>query len=454
MKYMLLIYTDENAWTDSEREHCFVESTQLTHVLNAQGKFLGASPLHPVATATSVRVRNDKRLVTDGPFAETREQLGGYFLIEAEHLDEAIDIAGRIPARGKGPWKSGRCSNSADCPRHCPKCRSARHWNRERSLEPTTAPIQERTNVIANNRRLPMKVMVLVKATEASEAGKMPSRQLLEDMMKYNAELVKAGIMTGGDGLQPSCKGVRVHFSGSNRTVIDGPFAETKELVAGYWLWQVKSMEEAIAWVKRCPNPMTEDSDIEIRPMFEVEDFGESATPELRQQEEQLRASLSRTGLQPPRFENGPERVIAGYNASYTFESRVNIPSQWLRFAPHIGKVPTQVGQASYGVCWNYKPGYGFDYLSGVEVRETTTFRPTSRTSGCRPANTRSSRISTTCRRLPKRSTPSGGNGSPARASNRPTGRASSATPKPSTRRREQAASRSGFRSKPNAPYC
>jgi hypothetical protein len=102
MKYMLLVYTDENAWTDSEREHCFVESTELTHVLNAQGKFLGASPLHPVATATSVRVRNDKRLVTDGPFAETREQLGGYFLIEAEHLDEAIDIAGRIPGARKG----------------------------------------------------------------------------------------------------------------------------------------------------------------------------------------------------------------------------------------------------------------------------------------------------------------------------------------------------------------
>ena len=102
MTYMLLIYTDENAWTDSEREHCFVESTELTHVLNAQGKFLGASPLHPVATATSVRVRNDKRLVTDGPFAETREQLGGYFLIDADHLDEAIDIAGRIPSARKG----------------------------------------------------------------------------------------------------------------------------------------------------------------------------------------------------------------------------------------------------------------------------------------------------------------------------------------------------------------
>jgi hypothetical protein len=102
MKYMLLIYTDENSWTENEREHCYVESTQLTHALSAQGKFLGASPLHPVATATSVRVRDGKRLVTDGPFAETREQLGGYFLIQAEHLDEAIDIAGRIPGARKG----------------------------------------------------------------------------------------------------------------------------------------------------------------------------------------------------------------------------------------------------------------------------------------------------------------------------------------------------------------
>ncbi len=102
MKYLLLIYTDENAWTESEREHCYVESTQLTHDLNTQGKYLGASPLHPVATATSVRVRNGKRLVTDGPFAETREQLGGYFLVEAEHLDEAIEIAGRIPGARKG----------------------------------------------------------------------------------------------------------------------------------------------------------------------------------------------------------------------------------------------------------------------------------------------------------------------------------------------------------------
>lgn len=127
-----------------------------------------------------------------------------------------------------------------------------------------------------------MKVMVFVKATKGSETGEMPSRELITDMMAFNEQLVKAGIMLGGDGLRPSSQGVRVHFSGEDRTVTDGPFAETKELVAGYWLWEVASMQEAIDWVKRCPNPMNEASDIEIRPVFEPEDFGEAFTPELK----------------------------------------------------------------------------------------------------------------------------------------------------------------------------
>lgn len=135
-----------------------------------------------------------------------------------------------------------------------------------------------------------MKVMVFVKATKSSEAGEMPSQELLEAMMAYNEELVKAGIMRGGDGLKPSSAGARVHFSGKNRTVIDGPFAETKELVAGYWLWEVKSMQEAVDWVKRCPNPMTEDSDIEIRPVYAPEDFGETFTPELKEDWQRLQA--------------------------------------------------------------------------------------------------------------------------------------------------------------------
>jgi hypothetical protein len=137
-----------------------------------------------------------------------------------------------------------------------------------------------------------MRVMVMVKATNDSEAGIMPSTELLEAMGKYNEELVKAGIMKAGEGLQPSVKGKRVAFDGSNRTVTDGPFAETKELVAGFWLWEVKDMAEAVEWVKRCPNPMPGPSEIEIRPVFEAEDFGAEFTPELREQEERLRAQM------------------------------------------------------------------------------------------------------------------------------------------------------------------
>jgi hypothetical protein len=135
-----------------------------------------------------------------------------------------------------------------------------------------------------------MRVMVLVKATADSEAGVPPPEEMLTEMGKFNEELVKAGVMLAGEGLHPSSKGKRVRFSGKERTVIDGPFAETKELVAGWWLWQVRSMDEAIEWVKRCPNPMPGESEIEIRPVFEAEDFGEELTPELREQEARLRA--------------------------------------------------------------------------------------------------------------------------------------------------------------------
>ncbi len=137
-----------------------------------------------------------------------------------------------------------------------------------------------------------MRVMVLIKADQDSEAGVMPSEQLLTEMGAFNEELVKAGVMLDGDGLKPSSEGARVRFSGSQRTVIDGPFAETKELIAGYWIWQVESLDEAIEWVKRCPNPMGVESEIEIRPIFEAEDFGEAFTPELREQEDRLRAQI------------------------------------------------------------------------------------------------------------------------------------------------------------------
>ncbi|TLY27144.1 MAG: YciI family protein [Nitrospirae bacterium] len=139
-----------------------------------------------------------------------------------------------------------------------------------------------------------MRFLIIVKATKDSEAGVMPSEQLLREMGKFNEELVKAGVMLAGEGLHPSSKGARVRFSGAKRTVIDGPFAETKELIAGFWLWRVKSKEEAIEWVKRCPNPMKGESEIEIRQVFEAEDFGAEFTPELRQQEERLRAQMTK----------------------------------------------------------------------------------------------------------------------------------------------------------------
>ena len=139
-----------------------------------------------------------------------------------------------------------------------------------------------------------MRFMIIVKATKESEAGILPSEQLLTEMGQFKEELVKAGVMLAGEGLQPSSKGARVKFSGNTRTVTDGPFAETKELVAGFWLWQCKSKDEAIEWVKRCPNPMTGDSEIEIRQVFEAEDFGAEFTPELREQEERLRANIAK----------------------------------------------------------------------------------------------------------------------------------------------------------------
>ena len=138
-----------------------------------------------------------------------------------------------------------------------------------------------------------MRFMIMVKADKNSEAGVMPDEKLLTEMGKFNEELVKAGVMLAGEGLQPSSKGARVKFSGDKRTVIDGPFSETKEIVAGYWLWEVKSKQEAIEWVKRCPNPTGAESEIEIRQVFEAADFGAEFTPELREQEERLRAQIA-----------------------------------------------------------------------------------------------------------------------------------------------------------------
>lgn len=211
-----------------------------------------------------------------------------------------------------------------------------------------------------------MKVIVLIKANERSEAGEMPSEQLMTEMGNYNEELVNAGIMLSGEGLHPSSRGKRIKFLGKDRTVTDGPFAETKELIAGFWIWRVKSMDEAIEWVKRCPNPMGEESEIEIRPILEADDFGEALTPEILEHEAGLRAQT--LGFNAPRFENRQTMTIAGINQHYTMDTRMNISSQWRQFFPHINSIPNKRNQGTYGVRWREKPDCSFDYLSGVEV--------------------------------------------------------------------------------------
>lgn len=219
-----------------------------------------------------------------------------------------------------------------------------------------------------------MKVMVIVKASHDSEAGKMPSQQLLTEMGKFNEELAKAGILLAAEGLHPSSKGVRVGFRGKERTVTDGPFAETKELIAGFWLWKVKSMDEAIEWLKRCPNPHDEPGEIDIRPLASFDDFAPQVTPELREQQAGVRAHA--LGLGAVRYEAGHQLTVAGMNSTYDAQSRANIPAQWQRFAPHIGKVPGQTGTTTYGVCWNVKANGVFDYLCGVEIASSANLPP------------------------------------------------------------------------------
>ncbi|MBX7104004.1 MAG: GyrI-like domain-containing protein [Gemmataceae bacterium] len=206
--------------------------------------------------------------------------------------------------------------------------------------------------------------MVMVKATKSSEAAVMPTADLVSAMQQFNEELIRSGILLAGEGLQPSAKGVRVRFSGDSRVVTTGPFAETSELVAGYWLWKVKDMDEAIAWVKRCPNPMLEDSDIEIRPLFGIEDFGDVVTPDVREKDAALRAITC--GLNEPRYETGREILVGGILASYTQGNIGEIPGQWQQFKS-IGPIPGQIGSDSFGVSLNCKADCSFDYLVGVE---------------------------------------------------------------------------------------
>jgi len=214
-----------------------------------------------------------------------------------------------------------------------------------------------------------MRFMIIVRANADTEAGVMPGEKLLADMGRFHAELAKSGVLVDASGLKPSAQGWRVKHAGGQATLIDGPFAETKELIAGYTIIKVKSREEAIELSKRFPNPSGEgrNGEIEVRPFFELEDFSESpAIDRFRELEAAQRAVA--LGLHLPRFEDGRALRIAGINEAYTMTSRTQIPLQWLRFVPHIGKIAGQVQGYAYGVCWNDKLGFNFDYLTGVEV--------------------------------------------------------------------------------------
>lgn len=214
-----------------------------------------------------------------------------------------------------------------------------------------------------------MRVMVMVKATKSSEEGVMPVKEMFEAMMAFNEALVNAGIMQSGDGLKPSSEGVRVRFSGGKRIVSNGPFAETNELVAGFWIWNVANMEEAIRWVKRCPNPMLEDSDIEIRPFYEASDFGDEFTPEMREKSAGIHAKGM--GLGTLEFKDIEAITVAGLSQHYNFETRKNIPLQWNRFAGEVSAIPNRTGNTHFGVCWNTQADCSFDYLTGVAVSHT-----------------------------------------------------------------------------------
>jgi hypothetical protein len=222
--------------------------------------------------------------VTDGPFTETNEVVGGYAQFELKSRKRRSHRPVRFMELHKKHWPGweGETGSSSDVrPGDCgPR---GRPEFRPDVPSPNPKP----------NGDIAMRFMVIVKATKESEAGVLPDEKLLAAMGKYNEELVKAGVMLAGEGLQPSSKGARVKFSGTKRTVIDGPFAETKELIAGFWLWKVNSKEEAIEWLKRCPNPHPGESEIEIRQVFEAEDFGAEYTPELRERDERLRAQMA-----------------------------------------------------------------------------------------------------------------------------------------------------------------
>lgn len=220
-----------------------------------------------------------------------------------------------------------------------------------------------------------MRVLVLVKASKGNETGVISSDTFIQEMGFYTEALSKAGILLAGEDLLPSSYGIRVRMSGKERTVIHGPFQEIRDLLSAFWIWQVKSMEEAIDWVKKYPNPVPGESsfELEIRPLCTPDNF-ETVSPsgELRFAGDIPRTVSQGRPLDPPSFKQIKEKTIIGHNVTYDMESRTSIPDQWANFVPHLGKVPGQIGKDSYGVSWNFKKGSGFDYLCGVEVNPET----------------------------------------------------------------------------------
>jgi hypothetical protein len=250
------------------------------------GVMLDGEGLHPSSRGVRVRFSGKERRVIDGPFAETKELVAGYWLWEADSLQDAIEWAKRCPnpMEGTSDLEIRQIFEVEDFGDTLPPEELAR----EERLRAEAAALSDPAK--AGGRR--MRVVILHKSTPETEE-QMPDNAMLIAMGRFNEELVREGLMLAGEGLQPSRKGARVRFSGTSRTVIDGPFTEAKELIAGFWVWRVRSMEEAIEWVKRCPMPEDAEVELEIRPIFEAEDFGEAFTPELREQEDRLRAEQS-----------------------------------------------------------------------------------------------------------------------------------------------------------------
>src|SRR5205807_1879108 len=282
MRYMMLVKATKDfeagVWPD---EKLLSEMARWTAELVKAGARLEGGRLQP--SSQGARVHYDgKFTVTDGPFAESKGLIAGFCLIQAKSLGEAIEWTRRVPFQ-EGEIELRPLYELFDFP--VDAAEKPDGW-RDKEEQLRAAPPARKPGTI--------RYLGIIKADKDTEAGVRPDENSLATMGAFLEEGLKAGVFLSGEGLQPSSKGARVRFSGSKRTVIDGPFAETKELIAGYWLWQVKSKEEAIEWVKRCPNPMKGESEIEIRQVFEAEDFGAEFTPELREQEERLRAQAAK----------------------------------------------------------------------------------------------------------------------------------------------------------------